>query len=227
MFTPQLLQNRALAQSHPRASLSKMTDAPLKKPFSSWLIFLAAALTSLLVASCSSTPKIQGLPDKLPDIALNGSSATPAHNLPNYEYPFDANGNYVSTWAAEGERRAGRPAMATEDDERKWSGSHRGHATGKTTPKKSTKKGGSKSGKSSGSGKSSKKKSSSDDDEKPKAKSGTKSSSKKKSSTSKSGSGSSSKGGAAKKKSSSSGSSDKPKSKASSSPPKKKKKSDD
>lgn len=211
-----------------------MTDAPPKKILSSWLILLTAVLAPFLVASCSSTPKIQGLPDKLPDIALNGSSATPPHNLPNYEYPFDANGNYVSNWAAEGERRAGRPAMATNEDERKWSGSHRGHATGKS-PKKSTSKKG--SGKSSGSGKSKKKSSPDDDDVKPKSKSGSgskskssSSSSKKKSSTSKSGgSGSGSKSGTAKKKSSGSGSSDKPNSKSGtkSSSSKKKKKSDD
>jgi hypothetical protein len=211
-----------------------MTDVPPKKPLSPWLILLAAALAPFLVASCSSTPKIQGLPDKLPDIALNGSSATPPHNLPTYEYPFDANGNYVSTWAAEGERRAGRPAMATNDDERKWSGSHRGHATGKS-PKRSTSKKG--SGKSSSSGKSKKKKSS-DDDVKPKSKSGSSSksksssSSKKKSSTSKSGgSGSGSKSGATKKKSSGATSSTKPKSKSGSgtgsSSSKKKKKSND
>jgi hypothetical protein len=202
-----------------------MSDAPPKKNLPTWLLFLASALAPLLVASCSSTPKIQGLPERLPEIALNGSSATPPHTMANYEYPFDANGNYVSNWAAEGERRAGRSPIATDADEKKWSSSHRGHATGKSSPKKSTKKGSGKSGnKSSGVGKSSKKKSSSDS-EKPKSKS---SSSKKKSSTSKSGG--SSKGGSAKKKSSGGGSSDKPKSKSGSgtksSSSKKKKKAD-
>jgi hypothetical protein len=200
-----------------------MSDAPPKKNLPIWLLLLASALAPLLVASCSSTPKIQGLPERLPEIALNGSSATPPHNMANYEYPFDANGNYVSNWAAEGERRAGRSPIATDADEKKWSSSHRGHATGKSSPKKSTKKGSGKSGsKSSGAGKSSKKKSSSDGD-KPKSKSS--SSSKKKSSTSKSGG--SSKGNSAKKKSGG-GSSDQPKSKSGSgSKSSKKKKSAD
>lgn len=165
---------------------------------------LAAAGALLVLDSCSSTSKIKGLPDKLPEIALSGSNATPPHNLPNYEYPFDASGNYVSTWAAEGESRAGRPASATNDDEREWSNSHRGKVTASSKKKSGGKKGGSKS-----SSKASKKKSSADDDDdKPKAKSkpGTKSSKKssapaaKKSGTT-----------AAKKKASSSDDDDKPK----------------
>ena len=58
--------------------------------------------------------------------------------MASYEYPFDSNGNYVSDWAAEGERRAGRSAVATSDDEKKWSGSHGGHASGGSAAKKST-----------------------------------------------------------------------------------------
>ncbi len=192
-----------------------MTEAPPKKSPLNWLTLLAAAMAPLLMDSCSSNPKIQGLPDKLPEIALNGSSATPPHNLPGYEYPFDASGNYVTAWAADGERRAGRPASATMDDEKRWSGSHRGHVTAKKTPKKSAKKGSGTSSKK-GSGKSSKKKSSSDDDDKPKSKSSSKSSKKGSGTSSKKSSGTSSKkssGTSSKKKASGSGDSDKPKSK--------------
>ena len=84
----------------------------------------------MLANSCSSTkPKIEGLPDRLPEIALAGSSTTPPHHMAGTEYPFDASGNYVPGWAAEGERRAGRSASATSADEERWSMSHGGHAT--------------------------------------------------------------------------------------------------
>src|SRR4051812_27566943 len=106
-----------------------------------FLLSLAAraALLSLAcwLASCSSN-KIAGVPEKLPEIALAGSTATPAHGMPGYEYPFDPNGNYVGDWAAEGERRAGRSARATDDDEKKWSGSHGGRSTGASRSKKSS-----------------------------------------------------------------------------------------
>lgn len=90
---------------------------------------------SLCLASCSST-EIEGVPANLPEIALSGSSATPPHHMATYEYPFDSGGNYVDDWAAEGEHRAGRSARATSEDERKWSGSHGGRATGASSPKK-------------------------------------------------------------------------------------------
>ena len=83
---------------------------------------------SLLLASCSGTPKLKGIPEKLPDIQLAGTSGTPPHRMQSYEYPFDSAGNYVADWAAEGERRAGRPASATDDDEQSWSKSHGGHS---------------------------------------------------------------------------------------------------
>ena len=108
---------------------------------------LAVAMLPLFLDSCSSTPKFEGLPEHLPTIALNGSSATPPHTMQSYEYPFDSSGHYVAEWAAEGERKAGRPASATSDDERKWHGSHGGKATGARKPKtkKSTATGKSKS----------------------------------------------------------------------------------
>ena len=57
---------------------------------------------------------------KLPD----GSSATPAHSLSRDEYPFDANGRYVSSWAAEGEKKKGRsPYTSSGSSSRKSSSS--------------------------------------------------------------------------------------------------------
>lgn len=105
----------------------------------------------LSFSSCSST-KIEGIPSNLPKITLNGNTATPSHNLPKEEYPFDSSGRYMSDWAAAGERRAGRSAGATNSDFAKWSGSHGGAATGKkrvvarSSSKKSSKsKGGGRS----------------------------------------------------------------------------------
>ncbi len=92
----------------------------------------------LVFPSCSST-NIEGVPGNLPEIALNGSTATPPHHMASYEYPFDSNGNYVSAWAAEGERRAGRSARATSDDERKWSSSQGGRATSTSKSKSKSK----------------------------------------------------------------------------------------
>lgn len=101
---------------------------------------LAASLAfvSLLlwIAACSSD-KIEGVPDRLPEIPLSGSTATPPHHMATYEYPFDSYGNYVSDWAAEGERRAGRSRGATAADQKKWSSSHRGTSSGASRPVKS------------------------------------------------------------------------------------------
>jgi hypothetical protein len=84
----------------------------------------AVCLVLGALASCSSGGKKKGLPTNLPSIALSSSAATPPHNMPSYTYPFDSNGMYVSSWAAEGERRAGRSA-ANSSDVQRWSGSHR------------------------------------------------------------------------------------------------------
>jgi hypothetical protein len=106
------------------------------------LASVIVAVVPLLLDSCSSTANFEGIPEKLPVIALNGTSATPPHTMQSFEYPFDSQGNYVSDWAAEGERRSGRPAAYTSDDERKWSGSHAGKviASRKSTSKTSAKK---------------------------------------------------------------------------------------
>lgn len=85
--------------------------------------FTATALLAMLfMANCSSGKK--GLPTNLPHITLSSSTATPPHALPSYTYPFDSQGNYVSEWAAEGERRAGRSRIATSADVQRWSSSH-------------------------------------------------------------------------------------------------------
>ncbi len=83
---------------------------------------LAAALLALVLSSCKSTsPKIDGLPSDLPSIGLYGSARTPSHNMSRGDYPFDANGNYVTAWAAEGGSSAGpsdyqRSRMPDRDD---------------------------------------------------------------------------------------------------------------
>ncbi len=106
----------------------------------------AACLTVLLMllsSSCSSTSSSAGgLPSNLPNIHLDGGTATPAHTMQSYEYPFDSSGRYVSEWAAEGERRSGRSASATNDDGDRWNSSHGGSSSGKrkvasSTPSKS------------------------------------------------------------------------------------------
>jgi hypothetical protein len=81
----------------------------------------------LLIASCSSNDVgSDGLPRHLPDIHLDASADTPPHSMASYEYPFDSSGRYVSEWAAEGERRAGRSAGATRADSSRWGSSHGG-----------------------------------------------------------------------------------------------------
>jgi LysM repeat protein len=106
-----------------------------------WIIFrklapLALALGVMLTLdSCSSSgSSSRGIPKNLPNIALSASSATPPHNMPTYSYPFDSRGYYVSDWAAEGEKKAGRAAAASNDDVSKWQGSHGGSAS-KSKPK--------------------------------------------------------------------------------------------
>ena len=80
--------------------------------------FLAVVAIAALSA-CSSNKKVAGVPSVLPHVGLHGSTSTPAHNMPATEYPFDANGNYVQSWAA-----AGGGAAAT--DYSSWRSSHSG-----------------------------------------------------------------------------------------------------
>jgi len=93
-----------------------------------------ALLACLLLDSCKGTkPGTGGLPTNLPAIALQGPRATPPHTLPSYTYPFDSGGNYVSDWAADGERRAGRSAASSSDAD-EWRRSH-GGSSSKSKPK--------------------------------------------------------------------------------------------
>ncbi len=67
------------------------------------LLRASALLTVVLgLASCSSTPGVEGVPSNLPDIPLYGSASTPPHSMAKGDYPFDSNGNYVTAWAAMG-----------------------------------------------------------------------------------------------------------------------------
>lgn len=92
----------------------------------------------LMLGACASKQK--GIPRNLPSISLASSSATPPHTMASYEYPFDSGGNYVSAWAAEGERRAGRSRMATQDDSERWSRSHGSSSSARKKVVVSTKK---------------------------------------------------------------------------------------
>lgn len=85
----------------------------------------AALLVPLLLGSCKSkSSRIRGVPANLPVINLHGSAATPSHSMSRADYPFDAKGDYVTAWAAEGETRAGRGAASSRDYSQ-WKSSHR------------------------------------------------------------------------------------------------------
>jgi nucleoid-associated protein YgaU len=88
---------------------------------------VVASLALLALPACKSgkSGKRGGPPKKLPPISVNSSAAPPRHNLSRGEYPFDAQGNYVSAWAAEGERQAGRAAVHGTDYST-WRSSHSG-----------------------------------------------------------------------------------------------------
>ncbi|MEE2808998.1 MAG: LysM peptidoglycan-binding domain-containing protein [Verrucomicrobiota bacterium] len=92
---------------------------------SHWTIL--AATTSLIASGCVSTgsnsTKVRqyswsGLDSQLP----NGSNSTPSHKMSKYEYPFDSNGRYIASWAAEGERRLGRSSNRSRGSSRKRTG---------------------------------------------------------------------------------------------------------
>ena len=89
----------------------------------------AALVLPLMLDSCSSSKKkMKGVPANLPVIPIQGSAATPPHSMSHREYPFDSGGSYVSAWAAEGERSAGR-GEATSTDYQEWKSSHHGSET--------------------------------------------------------------------------------------------------
>ena len=70
-------------------------------------IFLALSFSGCTSTNSSSTKlkyyNWSGLDAQLP----NGTNATPSHNLPRSEYPFNNKGKYISSWAAEGNKRFG------------------------------------------------------------------------------------------------------------------------
>lgn len=116
----------------------------LRRP---WLLLPALLLPCLLDSCSSSSGRIRGLPKNLPTINLTGTAATPAHSMEKKDYPFDAGGNYVTSWAA----LAGPPASGSDYD--RWRSSHGGSASRKSSSsvrKVSSKKSSGSSGKSKG-----------------------------------------------------------------------------
>jgi hypothetical protein len=105
----------------------------------------ATALMLSFVSCSSNDVGSDGLPRRLPDIQLDGTTETPPHSMASHEYPFDSSGRYVSEWAAEGERRAGRSAAATRDDSSRWGSSHGGGSSGRKSASSSSSKSKSKS----------------------------------------------------------------------------------
>jgi LysM repeat protein len=89
-------------------------------------------LASLGLASCQQGPRIKGLPKKLPIINLHGSPNTPPHSMARQEYPFDANGDYKTTWAAgrdTEESSSSSGSTAPGSDFSSWQSSHEGAPT--------------------------------------------------------------------------------------------------
>ena len=101
-------------------------------------------LPLLLLAACENSGHIKGLPKVLPVINLHGSPDTPPHTLGHADYPFAANGDYKSDWAAEGGQGAGM-------DYSSWRSSHGGSSSRSSSKKKTSSKSGSKSSRKSGS----------------------------------------------------------------------------
>jgi hypothetical protein len=81
------------------------------------------ATFALVLASCTGSSRLQGIPRNLPKIDLYGSSATPPHAMEKKDYPFDASGNYVTSWAALG------GAPASDADYSSWRSSHGGSSS--------------------------------------------------------------------------------------------------
>lgn len=98
--------------------------------FPSFPLGLLLCLPWIGVSCSSSSHGIKGVPANLPSVAIHGSSATPPHNMSHDEYPFDANGNYMTNWVADAERRAGRGAAMDYDS---WRSSHGGASSSSRT----------------------------------------------------------------------------------------------
>ena len=87
----------------------------------------------LLLAACETSSHIKGLPKDLPVINLRGSPETPDHSMGHADYPFAANGDYKSDWAAEGGQGPGM-------DYTSWRSSHGGSSSRGSSKKKSSSK---------------------------------------------------------------------------------------
>ena len=82
-------------------------------------IILALSFSGCTSTNSNST-KLQyynwsGLDAQLP----NGANSTPSHNLPRSEYPFNNKGQYISSWAAEGNKRFGTKTTKNRASSRK------------------------------------------------------------------------------------------------------------
>lgn len=90
------------------------------------LVALAALTALVFLTSCKSSSKPAKLPKNLPKVNVTSSAASPPHRMSRGEYPFDARGNYVIAWAAEGDRqrRAGGYDSDSRADYSDWRDSH-------------------------------------------------------------------------------------------------------
>ena len=79
---------------------------------------LFAGLLSLTVVACSSVSPINP-----GSVRIKSSTRTPPHRMSKEEYPFDSKGNYITDWAAAGERKFGRPAYVKAPPQRGHSSS--------------------------------------------------------------------------------------------------------
>jgi len=95
-------------------------------------IFVSGGALALMLASGACSSNNKGLPTNLPNISLNSTATTPPHSMPSYDYPFDSSGNYVTSWAAEGERRSGRSAASSSSSRSRYTSSTRSRSSSAT-----------------------------------------------------------------------------------------------
>lgn len=76
-------------------------------------LYGCVGLMVIFLVSCKSNqpPKVDMRKIELKSSGSSVQGNTPWHRMSKYEYPFMSNGSYVSTWAAEGERRSGRSTL--------------------------------------------------------------------------------------------------------------------
>jgi hypothetical protein len=101
------------------------------------LLAILPALLTLALASCGSTkptsssdlPTFSG-----PRPAVTGSSARPVNHLPTTEFPFDANGNYITSWAAAGDKKYGAVRASSSSSSRSSSSRSTRSSTKRSSP---------------------------------------------------------------------------------------------